>query len=68
MDQEVLPPSKRELLRQMSSPQKPKDVCVGGFYRKVAPSGHDLKIKISTLEKNYAFLIIVVKSGVKIIL
>ncbi|XP_056125112.1 phosducin b isoform X2 [Rhinichthys klamathensis goyatoka] len=28
MDQEVLPPSKRELLRQMSSPQKPKDTCM----------------------------------------
>ncbi|XP_055043172.2 phosducin b isoform X2 [Misgurnus anguillicaudatus] len=28
MDQEALPPSKRELLRQMSSPQKPKDTSM----------------------------------------
>lgn len=36
MDQEALPPNKRELLRQMSSPQKPKDATAGGYNRKVA--------------------------------
>ncbi len=56
MDQEALPPNKRELLRQMSSPHKPKDSCVGGFNRKVASFDHDFKIKMTSLKKNYAFL------------
>ncbi|KAG1963730.1 phosducin b isoform X1 [Pimephales promelas] len=42
MDQEVLPPSKRELLRQMSSPQKPKDTCVGGLNRKMSAQEYEL--------------------------
>ncbi|XDV41596.1 hypothetical protein PO909_010438 [Leuciscus waleckii] len=42
MDQEVLPPSKRELLRQMSSPQKPKDASVGGFNRKMSAQEYEL--------------------------
>lgn len=35
MDQESLPPQKRELLRQMSSPHRPKDDGRGGLNRKV---------------------------------
>ncbi|XP_051954450.1 phosducin-like isoform X1 [Xyrauchen texanus] len=40
MDQEALPPSKRELLRQMSSPQKPKDV--GVINRKMSTQEYEL--------------------------
>ncbi|XP_016391592.1 phosducin b [Sinocyclocheilus rhinocerous] len=42
MDQEALPPSKRELLRQMSSPHKPRDSCVGGFNRKMSAQEYEL--------------------------
>ncbi|XP_051581092.1 phosducin-like isoform X1 [Myxocyprinus asiaticus] len=42
MDQEALPPSKRELLRQMSSPQKPKDMSVSGLNRKMSAQEYEL--------------------------
>lgn len=35
MDQENLPPAKKELLRQMSSPSKPKDDTRSNLNRKV---------------------------------
>ena len=35
MDQENLPPAKKELLRQMSSPGRPKDDSRANFNRKV---------------------------------
>lgn len=35
MDQENLPPAKRELLRQMSSPNRPKDDSRSNVNRKV---------------------------------
>lgn len=37
MDQENLPPAKKELLRQMSSPNKPKDDSRANLNRKVEP-------------------------------
>lgn len=38
MDQENLPPAKRELLRQMSSPSGPKDDSRSNVNRKVQPT------------------------------
>ncbi|TNN21595.1 phosducin [Liparis tanakae] len=37
MDQENLPAAKKELLRQMSSPSRPRDEAKSGVNRKVAP-------------------------------
>ena len=37
MDQDNLPPAKRELLRQMSSPGRPKDDTRANLNRKVTP-------------------------------
>ncbi|XP_048108495.1 phosducin b [Alosa alosa] len=42
MDQEALPPQKRELLRQMSSPHKPKDEARGGLNRKMSMQEYEL--------------------------
>ncbi|XP_071769521.1 phosducin b [Centroberyx gerrardi] len=42
MDQENLPPAKRELLRQMSSPHKPKDECRAGLNRKMSVQEYEL--------------------------
>ncbi|XP_030626220.1 phosducin b [Chanos chanos] len=42
MDQESLPPNKRELLRQMSSPHKPKDDAKGGLNRKMSAQEYEL--------------------------
>ncbi len=55
MDQEALPPNKRELLRQMSSPHKPRDSCVGGYNRKVDSFDHDFKIKNELFEEKQCF-------------
>jgi len=37
MDQENLPAAKKELLRQMSSPSRPRDESKSSINRKVAP-------------------------------
>ncbi|XP_046905831.1 phosducin b [Hypomesus transpacificus] len=42
MDQDSLPPQKRELLRQMSSPQKPKDDPRGCLNRKMSVQEYEL--------------------------
>ncbi|KAM4628732.1 phosducin b [Polymixia lowei] len=42
MDQENLPPAKRELLRQMSSPHKPKDDSKTGINRKMSVQEYEL--------------------------
>ncbi|XP_041696459.1 phosducin b [Coregonus clupeaformis] len=42
MDQESLPPQKRELLRQMSSPHRPKDDGRGGLNRKMSVQEYEL--------------------------
>lgn len=41
MEQENLPPAKRELLRQMSSPSGPKDNTRANLNRKVQPKDHN---------------------------
>ncbi|TRZ02404.1 hypothetical protein DNTS_034462 [Danionella cerebrum] len=42
MDQESLPPNKRELLRQMSSPQKPREANMGSLNRKMSAQEYEL--------------------------
>jgi len=43
MDRENLPPAKRELLRQMSSPNKSKDDSRANLNRKVQTNIHSVK-------------------------
>lgn len=42
MDQEALPANKRELLRQMSSPQKPNEGSLGSLNRKMSVQEYEL--------------------------
>ncbi len=52
MDQENMPAAKRELLRQMSSPSRPKDDSRANLNRKVQLNGPERRWQTSTYFAN----------------